>query len=120
LNSDFIQPKADPELYRLSELLVKIAFAVPAPFLLIDLLTCGDWFARSGALALFLVAFAQFRLLSALQDKHIWNAERARKNEKIQTLSAQYKSLEKLTFWAGLYGTGIWAYGDKLTKLATS
>src|SRR5262245_28712668 len=65
---------------------------LPAPFLAIDLLWCQkpEWFAPSGVVTLFLVAFVQFRQLALLQNKHFTNARRARDNEAIQVLSREY------------------------------
>jgi hypothetical protein len=63
------------------------------------------------------LTFVQFRQLSLLQDKHFRNAKRARKDEPIQILSVPYCRLERWTFWAALYGTAIWAYGEKLVKV---
>jgi hypothetical protein len=63
------------------------------------------------------VAYVQFRQLSLLQNKHIKNAEHAKKGEPIGLLSEEYRELERFVFWAGLYGTAILAYGDKLVKL---
>jgi len=114
----FVTPTVDPEMYGRGFVLLRVAFAVPAPFLILDLcLKAAEWFGPSGAIALFLVAFVQFRQLSLLQNKHFHNAERARKNESIQVLSEPYRKLELMSFWAGLYGAAVWAYGDKLVKV---
>jgi hypothetical protein len=59
------------------------------------------WFAPSGAITLFLVAFVQFRQLALLQNKHFFNAQRARDNEPIQILSKEYRSLKRRSFGAG-------------------
>jgi len=111
----FPEPAVDPEEYKPGFLLIWVAFIIPPVFLAIDLCRKSPaWFAPSGALALFLVAFVELRQLSRLQLKHFRNAERAAKHEAIQGLSKTYQALEKRVFWAGLYGTGIWAFGDKL------
>lgn len=108
-------------MYRRGFQLLRIGYAVPILFLALDVwLRSPEWFAPSGALTLFLVAFVQFRQLSLLQNKHFENAERARKNDPndpILVLSEPYRSLERKSFWAGLFGTAIWAYGDKLVKV---
>lgn len=108
-----VPTQADPDLYRHSWKFVWAAFAVPIAFLLLDVYHGRvDWFPRSGALALFLAAFAQFKQLSCLQEKHIQNAQRAQKGEPIRRISPQYGALERWVFFAGLYGTAVWAYGD--------
>ena len=113
----FPEPVVDPKDYSNSFSLINLAFVVPIPFLAIDLYRrSADWFAPSGAIALFLVAFVQFRQLSRLQLKHFRNADAASRGETIQGLSAIYQRLDKRVFWAGLCGTAIWAYGDKLVK----
>lgn len=105
-------------MYRRGFVLLRVAFGVPPLFLALDVcLKAAEWFAPSGAIALFLVAFVQFRQLSLLRDKHFRNAERAREDKPIQVLSEPYRKLERWSFWAGLYGTAVWAYGDKLVKL---
>ncbi|AXF14576.1 hypothetical protein [Paraburkholderia caledonica] len=115
---DLVPTQADPELYRCGWGLVWAAFGVPAFFLLLDLYLCrADLFARSGALAVFLAAVAQFQQLSLLQKKHIANAIRAKRDEAIRDISPQYGRLERWAFFAGLYGTLIWAYGDMLEKV---
>jgi hypothetical protein len=115
---NFITPNADPELYRRGFTLICIGFVIPPPFFILDLVLCKpDWFAPSGALTLFFVAFVQLRQLSLLQDKHFKNAEYAKKGQPIHLLSKEYRRLERCSFWAGLYGTAIWAYGDKLVRL---
>jgi hypothetical protein len=114
----FVVPTVDPEMYRRGFQLLWISYALPAPFLVIDLwYQKPEWFAPSGAITLFLVAFVQFRQLALLQNKHFANARRARDNEPIQVLSKEYRSLERRSFVAGLLGTAIWAYGDKLIKI---
>jgi len=116
----FPEPNVDPEAYEPGFYLVYAAFLVPLPFLAIDLLRQSPaWFAPSGALALFLVAFAQQTQLSRLQLKHFRNAERASNHETIRGLSAIYQALEKRLFWAGLYATAAWAYGENLVSLLT-
>ena len=115
---DFLIPEVDPELYRRGFTLIRIGFVIPLPFLILDLFLCKpDWFAPSGAVTLFFVAFVQFRQLSLLQNKHFKNADHAKKGEPIRLLSNEYRKLEQYGFWAGLYGTAIWAYGDKLVRL---
>jgi len=66
---------------------------------------------------IFVVLFVQLRQLSRLQVKHFRNAEAAAKHQPILGLSDLYKALDKAVFWAALYGTGVWAYGDKLVRL---
>jgi hypothetical protein len=114
----FVVPTVEPEMYRQGFQLLRIGYVLPIPFLAIDLLWCQkpEWFAPSGAITLFLVAFVQFRQLALLQNKHFFNAQRARDNEPVQILSKEYRSLERRSFVAGLLGTAIWAYGDKLIK----
>lgn len=115
---DFLTPDVDPGLYRRDFRLIRIGFVIPLPFLILDLFLCKtDWFAPSGAVTLFFVAFVQFRQLSLLQNKHFKNADHAKKGEPIRLLSKGYRKLEHYSFWAGLYGTAIWAYGDKLVRL---
>jgi hypothetical protein len=115
---DFLTPKADPELYGISFVFVYIAFLVPIPFFFLDLcIGNAEWFHRSGAITLFIIAFVQFKQLSLLQNKHIKNAERAKNQEPIYLLSEEYKKLEGKIFWAGLYGTAVLAYGDKLMEM---
>jgi hypothetical protein len=106
-------------MYRKAFMCLGVAFVLPLPFLALDIyyLKSAEWFAPSGAMALFLVAFAQFSQLSHLQNKHFWNADRAKRDEPIQVLSETYRKLERWVFWAGLYGTAVWAYGDKLVKM---
>lgn len=114
----FVTPNVDPEMYRRGFQLLRIGYAIPIPFLALDLwFGSAEWFAPSGAVTLFFVAFVQFKQLSLLQNKHFKNAERARKNEPVWVLSEPYRSLERKSFWAGLFGTAIWAYGDKLVKV---
>jgi hypothetical protein len=115
----FVVPTVDPEMYRRGFQFLWISYVLPAPFLAIDLLWCQkpEWFAPSGAVTLFLVAFVQFKQLALLQNKHFANARRARDNEPIQLLSEKYRKLERKSFWAGLLGTAIWTYGDKLIKI---
>lgn len=113
----FVVPTVDPEMYRRGFQLLRIGFVLPVPFFVIDLwLQRPEWFAPSGAITLFLVAFVQFRQLALLQNKHFFNAQRARNNEPIQVLSREYRSLERMSFAGGLIGTANWAYGDKLIK----
>src|SRR4051812_7253775 len=103
----------DPEDYKSGFMISKTAFVVPLPFVALDIyLRSAEWFAPAGAIALFLVAFVQVRQISRLQIKHFRNAERASKGETVLGLSASYEHLDKVLFWAGLYGTAIWAYGD--------
>jgi hypothetical protein len=117
VQKSFPEPIVDPRDYRSSVLLIKAALAVPLPFLALDLLQgSADWFAPSGAIALFCVAFVQFRQLSRLQVKHFRNAEAAANGDTIQGLSTVYQAVDRQAFWAGLYGTAVWAYGDKLIK----
>jgi len=116
--STFVVPTVDPEMYRRGFQLLRIGYLLPLPFFALDLwLQKPGWFAPSGAITLFLVAFLQFRQLALLQNKHFFNAQRARDNEPIQILSKEYRSLERKSFVAGLLGTAIWAYGDKLIKI---
>jgi hypothetical protein len=113
----FVVPKVAPEMYRRGFQFLWISYVLPAPFFVIDLwLRSPEWFAPSGAITLFLVASVQFRQVALLQNKHFFNAQRARDNEPIQILSKEYRSLERRSFGAGLLGTAIWAYGDKLIK----
>ena len=114
----FINTIVDPEMYRRGFRLLYIGYVIPIPFLTLDLwLGKSEWFAPSGAITLFLVAFVQFRQLGLLQNKHITNAERASQHKPIQLLSEPYRRLERRSFWAALFGTGIWAYGDKIVRL---
>lgn len=113
----FPQPTVDPEEYEQGFVVIAVAFVLPTLFAAIDLCRKSPmWFAPSGAVTLFLVAFVQQRQLSRLQLKHFRNAERALKKETIQAVSSTYQELEKRAFWAGLYGTTVWAYGDKIIK----
>jgi hypothetical protein len=115
---EFPQPIVDPREYRSEFRIATVAFGIPIPFLALDLWRGSpDWFAPSGALALFVVAFVQARQFSRLHIKHFRNAKAAIKGETIQGLSDSYKNLERQLFWAGLYGTAVWAYGDKLIKV---
>jgi hypothetical protein len=114
----FANTIVDPAMYRIWFRLLTIGYVVPIPFLVLDLcLGKPEWFAPSGAITLFLVAVVQFKQLGLLQNKHITNAERASKQESIQLLSDDYRRLELRSFWSALFGTGIWAYGDKLVKV---
>jgi hypothetical protein len=73
--------------------------AVPLPFLALDLLQgSADWFAPSGAIALFCVAFVQFRQLSRLQVKHFRNAEAAANGDTIQGRSTVYQAVDRQAF----------------------
>ena len=73
----FVTPNVDPEMYRRGFQLLCIGYAIPIPFLALDLwLRKPEWFAPSGAVTLFLVAFVQFKQLALLQNKHFQNAER--------------------------------------------
>jgi hypothetical protein len=117
-------PELDPDLqrwYKRAFWLLSIGYAIPIPFLVLDLCLFRkpEWFAPSGAIILFVVAVVQFKQLALLHNKHIRNAERARTNQQIQLLSGPYRRLECRSFVAGLLGTLIWAYGDKLIKLVT-
>jgi hypothetical protein len=89
--SAFVVPTVDPEMYRRGFQYLYISYVLPVPFLALDLcLGEPEWFAPSGAITLFLVAFVQFRQLALLQNKHFFNAERAKNNEPIQILSKDY------------------------------
>jgi hypothetical protein len=114
----FVVPTVASEMYRRGFQFLYFGFVLPWPFLALDLwLRKPEWFAPSGAITLFLVAFVQFRQLALLQNKHFANARRARDNEAIQVLSREYRNLERRSFVAGLLGTAICAYGDKLIKI---
>lgn len=113
----FPEPVVDPKEYKADFTTVNVAFCAPVVFLVMDVWRRSpDWFAPSGAIALFLVAFIQARQFSRLHVKHFRNAQAASKGETIQGLSSTYQALEKRAFWAALYGTAVWAYGDKLIK----
>jgi hypothetical protein len=118
VSSEFPEANVDPENYRAGFVLVKVALGVPLVFLGLDCWRgSADWFARSGAITLFILAFVQATLVSRLQTKHFRNAERASERRPILGLSASYGRLEKHVFWSGLYGTAVWAFGDKLVTL---
>ena len=111
----YVRTKVPPEMYGSLFKWVYFGYGLPILFLALDLwLQKPDWFARSGAITVFIVACIQFRQMNLLQNKILTNAQRARNNESISLLSDEYQSLGGINFWAGLYGTAIWAYGDKL------
>lgn len=113
-------PSASPKkMYKLGFLFIYVTYIVPIPFLIVDILfKKPDWFPPSGAIVLFLAAFVEFKQLSSrLQNKHILNAQRAQNNDPALPLSKEYRKLEKYVFWAGVYGTVTWAYGDKMVRI---
>src|SRR5437588_8632558 len=118
---EFPSPVVDRQEFASGFALARVAWVIPIPFLIVDLiLKSASWFAPSGELVLFLIAIVQLRQLSRLQVKHFRNAEAAAKHQTIQGLSGLYKALDKRVFWVGLYGTLVWAYGDKFVKLLLS
>src|SRR5262245_2461678 len=63
-------------MYRGGFRLLTISYLIPIPFLVLDLWPkTPDWFARSGAATLFLVAFVQFRQAARLHTEHIRNPD---------------------------------------------
>lgn len=111
-------PQVDPEMYRRLFWAIRLAYVIPLLFLGVDLWRGkADWFPPSGAVVLFIVACVQFKQLSLLHNKHLYNAVRAATGQPIQALSPQYRRLEWESLVAALLGTVVWAYGDKLIKL---
>ncbi|CAL8474479.1 hypothetical protein [Caballeronia sp. S22] len=117
MDNDFKETVADPNLYRSCFELVYAACAIPAFFLIIDLWRGSpQLFHRSGALALFLVAVAQFKQLSKFRNKLLKNLIEVKEDKKISLLSEDYSALEWRIFSVGLYGTLVTAYGDVLVN----
>src|SRR5207237_1876988 len=103
---EFPSPVVDRQEYASGFALARVAWAIPIPFLIVDLvLKSASWFAPSGALVLFLIAFVQLRQLSRLQVKHFRTAEAAAKHQTIPGLSGLYKAPDKTVLWVGLYRT---------------
>jgi hypothetical protein len=102
-SGSFVIPTVDSQLYRKDFWLLGAAVVAPLCCLPIDLsIKQAEWFAPSGAISLFLVAFVQFKQLSLLQNKHFTNAQRACRGGPIQLLSDQYRKLERCSFWVAL------------------
>jgi hypothetical protein len=112
-----VSTQADPRLYRCAWRLLWVAYMVPLLFLILDRYLCSsDLFNRSGAIALFLTAIAQYQQLGRLQDKNLQNARRVGEGQAPWPISQGYRRLEIAILLAGIYGTGVWAYGDMLEK----
>jgi hypothetical protein len=73
----------------------------------------GEWFERSGSLAVFCAAIAEFIALNRLTKKHFLNACRAKAGETPWGLTTAYKIVGWLAFALGLTGTVIWGFGSK-------
>jgi hypothetical protein len=71
-------------------------------------------FARAGALTVFFAATAQFFSIGRANTKHLRNARRAKDNQSPRDFSSAAKVISWLSFFCGLLGTIIWAYGDML------
>jgi hypothetical protein len=113
-----VATRVNPGMYRPLFRLLWLAYVVPILCFALDLwIGRADWFARSGAVVLLIVACVQFRQLSLLHNKHIHNALRAASGGDTQDLSPEYRRLEWQSLVAALSGTVVWAYGDKLIKL---
>ncbi len=86
--------------------------------LLVDLFVVknAEWFAPSGAVTLFAIAFVQSWQWSRMHTKHFRNLERLANGDPVEVPSVVYKKLEKRLFVLAAYGTLIWAFGDKLVE----
>lgn len=90
------------------------AVTIPLLFLVFDLADRkADLFQRGGAVGLFIVVVLQFKALMDLNRKHINNALRAKRNQKIQQISAARTNLSWITLIVAIYATAISAFGDK-------
>lgn len=98
-----------PELLALGATVV-----FPLLFLVLDLADRKpDLFPRAGQIGLFIVAVLHFKALSDLNRKHVLNALRATKGEKILQISVVRTNLGWLTLIAAIYAAAIAAFGDK-------
>jgi hypothetical protein len=117
MQNDFRETIADPSIYRPCFEIVYAACAVLLIFLFVDLWRgSAQLFHRSGALAVFMVAVAQFMLLSRRQKKLDKNLSEAMHGGPISLLSPTYRALEWRIFVVGLIGTIVNAYGDLFTQ----
>jgi hypothetical protein len=73
----------------------------------------GDYFERSGSIAVFCAAIAEFIALNRLTRKHFLNACRAKAGETPWGISSAFGVVGKVAFVIGLYGTAIWGFGSK-------
>lgn len=93
------------------------AVLIPLVFLVFDLADRKpDLFHRGGAVGLFIVAVLQFKALIDLNRKHINNALRAKRAEKIQQISAARTNLGWLILVAAIYSAAIATFGDKFVN----
>lgn len=73
----------------------------------------GEFFERSGSIAVFCAAVAEFIALNRLTKKHFLNACRAKDGETPWGISSAFALVGKAAFAVGLYGTVIWGFGSK-------
>lgn len=90
------------------------AVIIPLVLLVFDLAEQKpDLFPRGGTIGLFIVVVLQFKALIDLNRKHINNALRAKRGEKIQQISVARTHLSWVTLIAAIYAAAITAFGDK-------
>jgi hypothetical protein len=87
--------------------------------------TGTDWFSRSGALMGLLGAAATFRLLGHLQKQLALALKQGLATiDRAIELSLQpprlYRYVSYFAYVTGIFGTGVWGYGDQLLRLAAS
>ncbi|MGH9523263.1 MAG: hypothetical protein ACRD3E_12110 [Terriglobales bacterium] len=68
---------------------------------------------RSGSLAVFCAAVAEFIALNRLTKKHFLNACRAQNGELPWGVTSAFNRVGQAAFVLGLCGTVIWGYGSK-------
>lgn len=74
----------------------------------------SDWLERSGSLAVFCAAVAEFIALNRLTRKHFNNAARVRVGEAPWITTTAFQVVGWAAFMVGLVGTVIWGFGSKL------
>lgn len=90
------------------------AVVIPLVLLIFDLgERKPDLFPRAGTIGLFIVAVLQFKALIDLNRKHIRNAVRAKKGQKILEISSARTHLSWFTLVIAIYAAAIAAFGDK-------
>jgi hypothetical protein len=72
----------------------------------------GSMFQRSGSVAVFSAAVAEFVSLQRANRKHVLNAIRVQEGKQPLAFSDVASSVGLASFIAGLAGTIVWGYGD--------